>query len=66
MWDKRGCDLVVDPFQQSVTGRIISAIQGDFKSKCIRRAVALEHQPAQAEQGRAAVATVVNAPFEAI
>jgi hypothetical protein len=45
-------------------GCIISAIQGPLKGKSICRAVAFEHQSAQAQQGSAVVAAMVNALFK--
>ena len=50
----------------SVAGRIISPIQRLLEGEGIGRAMALEHQAAQAEQRRAVVAAVVDAALEAV
>jgi hypothetical protein len=43
-------DAGLDAIEQVVAGRIISAIQGLAESDFVGRAVALEDQPAQAQQ----------------
>ena len=43
-------DALLDLLEQLVVGRIISPGQGLLKRKCVRRAVALEHQSTQAQQ----------------
>ena len=57
-------DARLDAIEQVVSGRIIRPVQGLLESELVGRAMALEHQATQAQQGRAVVAAVVNAVFE--
>ena len=58
-------DASLDAIEQVVSGRIIRAVQGLLESELVRRAVALEHQSAQAQQGCAVVPAIIHAVFEA-
>lgn len=57
-------DPGLDPIKQLVPGCIIRAVQGLLKSQFIGRAMTLEDQPAQAQQGGAVVTAVIHALFE--
>ena len=59
--DAGRCDAV----EQAVARGIISAVQRLLEGEGVGRAVALEHQAAQAEQRRAVVAAVVDPVLEA-
>ena len=50
--------------KQVVSSCIIRAVKGIPKSQRVSRTMALEHQTAQAEQGRAVVTAVINAIFK--
>ena len=59
-------DAVLDPVEQAVPGRVVGAVERLLERERVGRAVALEHQAAQAEQRRAVVAPVVDARLEAV
>ena len=52
--------------KQSMHGRIISACQRRLKAQRVSRSMALENQAAQAKQGRAVVAPMINTIFKCI
>ena len=56
----------LDAVEQAVAGRIIGAVQRLLEGERVGRAVALEHQAAQAQQRGAVVAAVVDAVLEAV
>jgi hypothetical protein len=51
--------------EQVVVCRIIRPVEGGFEGQGVGRTVTFEHQAAQAQQGRAVVAPMVNPMLEA-
>ena len=59
---RRVADSIVHAVEQAIAGGIIRPLERPPEGEGVRRAMGLEHQPAQPEQRTTAVAAMIHAP----